>query len=60
MIFPNLQILSNLSVILSIDDSNLFYSNRDRNVLLLTLNDELRQITNWIKSNKLIDFEEKN
>ena len=43
----------NLSFILFADDSNLFYSHPDPNVLLRTVNCELKKVAEWIKANKL-------
>ena len=42
-----------LSFILFADDSNLFFSHPDPNILLRTVNDELKHVTQWIKANKL-------
>ena len=42
-----------LSFILFADDSNLFYSHENVNQLLRTVNNELTQVTDWIKANKL-------
>ena len=44
---------NNLSFILFADDSNLFYSHPDPNVLLRTVNCELKKVAEWIKANKL-------
>ena len=43
----------NLSFILFADDSNLFYSHPDPNVLLRTVNCEFKKVAQWIKANKL-------
>ena len=42
-----------LSFILFADDSNIFFSHKDPKYLLDTINQELRQVSEWIKSNKL-------
>ena len=42
-----------LSFILFADDSNLFYSHSNLNVLFDTVNSELNNISSWIKANKL-------
>ena len=42
-----------LSFILFADDSNLFFSHPDPNILLRTVNDELKNVTQWIRANKL-------
>ena len=35
------------------DDTNLFYSNKDRNTAFLKVNDEFQKINKWFISNKL-------
>ena len=42
-----------LSFILFADDSNLFYSHNDRNVLINTINSEMEKVSVWMKANKL-------
>ena len=42
-----------LSFILFADDTNLFYSHKDADVLVKTMNQELRKITSWLSANKL-------
>ena len=42
-----------LSFILFADDSNLFYSHPDPNTLISTVNDELKNVSQWIYANKL-------
>ena len=42
-----------LSFLLFADDSNLFYSHSDPNVLIRTVNEELKNVTQWIYANKL-------
>ena len=42
-----------MSFILFADDTNLFFSHPDPNVLLRTINDELMNVTQWIRANKL-------
>ena len=49
--------LSNVSNILDIilfaDDTNIFFSHRDQNYLVETINSELNKLTEWFKCNKL-------
>ena len=42
-----------LSFILFADDSSIFFSHKDAQVLVQTVNSELRNITSWIHANKL-------
>ena len=42
-----------LSFILFADDSNIFFSHKDPRHLLATINHELKQVSEWIKANKL-------
>ena len=42
-----------LSFILFADDTNLFYSHKNTDVLVKTMNQELRKITSWLSANKL-------
>ena len=42
-----------LSFILFADDSNIFFSHENANQLLRTVNSELKNVTDWIKANKL-------
>ena len=42
-----------LSLILFADDSNLFYSHKNVDNLINTVNRELIHVSNWIKANKL-------
>ena len=42
-----------LNTILFADDTSLFYSNKDINILFQTFNKELDKLTQWFKSNKL-------
>ena len=42
-----------LSFILFADDSNLFFSHKDPHILLSTINQELKCVSEWIKANKL-------
>ena len=42
-----------LTFILFADDTNLFYSNKDLNVLFQVLNAELAKLSNWFRLNKL-------
>ena len=42
-----------LSFILFADDTNLFYSHKNADVLGNTMNQELRKITSWLSTNKL-------
>ena len=42
-----------LSFILFADDSTLFFSHPDPIILLRTVNDELKHVTQWIRANKL-------
>ena len=36
-----------------VDDTNLFYSNKDTNTAFIKVNDELQKINKWFISNKL-------
>ena len=49
--------LSNVSNILGIilfaDDTNIFFSHRDQNYLVETINSEMNKLTEWFKCNKL-------
>ena len=49
--------LSNVSNILDIilfaDDTNIFFSHRDQNYLVETINNEMNKLTEWFKCNKL-------
>ena len=50
----NLQFASDLlDPIMFVDDTNLFYSNKDVNTAFLKVNDELQKINEWFISNKL-------
>ena len=42
-----------LSFILFADNTNLFYSHKNADVLGNTMNQELRKITSWLSTNKL-------
>ena len=42
-----------LDVILFADDTNIFFSNKNINVIEKTLNEELRNLTDWCQANKL-------
>ena len=42
-----------LSFILFADDSNVFFSHNNPNTLVHTVNSELKQVTQWIRANKL-------
>ena len=55
LIYVNdLHLSSNLlQPIMFADDSNLFYSHKDRKTLFKTVNEELVKINNWFRANKL-------
>ena len=42
-----------LSFILFADDTNIFYQHKDINVLIETLNNELKKVNLWLQANKL-------
>ena len=42
-----------LTYVLFADDTNIFYSHKDLNILITTLNLELKKLSLWFKSNKL-------
>ena len=42
-----------LSFILFADDTNIFYQHKDINVLIETLNNELKIVNLWLQANKL-------
>ena len=42
-----------LDPIMFVDDTNLFYSNKDINIPFVKVNDELQKINEWFISNKL-------
>ena len=42
-----------LSFLLFADDSNIFFSHKDPEILLRTVNSQLREVADWIKANKL-------
>ena len=42
-----------LSFILFADDTNLFYSHKNVDILYNTMNQELKNITSWLSCNKL-------
>jgi hypothetical protein len=42
-----------LNTILFADDTTVFYSHKDMHILCTTLNDELKEVCNWFKANKL-------
>ena len=42
-----------LSFVLFADDSNLFFSHKNPNILARTVNNELEKVTQWIRANKL-------
>ena len=42
-----------LTYVLFADDTNVFYSHKDLNILITTLNLELNKLSSWFKSNKL-------
>ena len=42
-----------LSFVLFADDSNLFFSHKNPNTLVRTINTELKKVTQWIRANKL-------
>ena len=43
-----------LDIILFADDTNIFFSHRDQNYLVETINSEMNKLTEWFKSNKLL------
>ena len=40
-------------MILFADDTNIFYSHKDPDYLMETMNSELKKLTNWFQANKL-------
>ena len=42
-----------LDIILFVDDTNIFFSHRDQNYLVKTINSEMNKLTEWFKCNKL-------
>ena len=40
-----------LSFVLFADDSNLFFSHKNPNILVRTVNNELEKVTQWIRAN---------
>ena len=42
-----------LDMILFADDTNIFYSHKDPDYLMETMNSELKKLTNWFQANKL-------